>query len=94
MPDDPADGATHTPGAPLAPEEDRPTRARMLNYRLVPLWFFLVSFGVLVAWDLGINQAPATAGKLQATVIISLIIAFAVGAPIGIRFFNPMPPKT
>jgi hypothetical protein len=66
----------------------------MLNYRLVPLWFFLVTFGLIVAWEFGVQQQPATAEKLQATLILSLVIAFLIGAPIGIRFFNPLPPKT
>lgn len=77
-----------------SPQEERRARARMLNYRLVPLWFFLVTFGLIIAWEFGVQQAPATAEKLQATLVLSLIIAFLIGAPIGIRFFNPLPPKT
>ncbi len=88
------DEAREEPAAPPDPVEERQKRARMLNYRLVPLWFFVVTFGILVAWEFGLRQTPATVERFQAILIISLVIAFLIGAPVGIRFFNPLPPKT
>jgi hypothetical protein len=82
--------------APTAAEREaaRVATARMLTYRLIPLWMFLATFGFTVVWEGAVRGNPLTSEKLQAIALLSLLFALLVGAPIGIRFFNPLPPKT
>lgn len=72
----------------------REMTARMLTYRLIPLWTFLVTFGVTIVWEVGARGNALTQEKLQAAALLSLLVALLIGAPLGIRFFNPQPPKT
>jgi hypothetical protein len=88
------------PPAPASTAQEavtpRPTpelSARMLTYRLFPLWVFLFSLGLTMVWEFGVRGSPATADKLQAILLLAMLIALLIGAPIGIRWFNPLPPK-
>ena len=74
---------------PLNPE----MRARMLLYRLVPLWVFLLTLGITFIWDFGVRGTEATPARLQAVVLLALLVTLLIGAPIGIRWFNPLPIK-
>lgn len=87
--------ATPSPAADFARAQaaDRELSARMLTYRLVPLWIFLGVFGLTLVWESGVQGNPITTGKLQAAALISLFFALIIGAVVGIRFFNPQPPK-
>ncbi len=73
--------------------DSREMSARMLTYRLVPIWIFLAVFGVTLIWEAGVRGNPITTGKLQAAALLSLFFALIIGAVVGIRFFNPQPPK-
>lgn len=73
--------------------ESREMSARMLTYRLVPLWIFLAVFGLTLIWESGVQGNPITSAKLQAAALTSLFFALIIGAVVGIRFFNPQPPK-
>lgn len=91
-----AGGQAASGGGPT-PEDrgaSREATARMLTYRLIPLWMFLVTFGITVAWEAGVRGNALTSEKLQAAALIALFVALFIGAPIGIRFFNPQPPKS
>jgi uncharacterized membrane protein YfcA len=46
-----------------------------------------------MVWEFGVRGSPATADKLQAILLLAMLIALLIGAPIGIRWFNPLPPK-
>jgi len=87
--------AIASPASDFAKAEatDREMAARMLTYRLVPLWIFLAVFGLTLVWESGVQGNPITAAKLQAAALISLFFALIIGAVVGIRFFNPLPPK-
>ena len=74
-------------------QADRVERARMLHYRLVPLWFFIGTFGVLLVWEFGVKHSPATADRLSGIFLLSLFVAILLGATVGIRYSNPLPPK-
>ncbi len=80
-----------TPEATMA---ERRERARLMTYRLFPLWLFLLTFGVTVVWEAAVRGHDITSDKLQAAALIALAVALFIGAPVGIRFFNPLPPKT
>lgn len=88
----PAEGAA--PGDPAQGAAAREMTARMLTYRLFPLWLFLVTFGVMVAWEAAVRGNALTQEKIQAAALLSLLVALLIGAPVGIRYFNPQPPKT
>ena len=79
---------------PVDPADGRRQAARMLTYRMVPLWIFFLVFGVTLVWEAAVRGNAITPEKLQAAALISLVFALFIGAPIGIRFFNPLPPKT
>ncbi len=72
---------------------ERAMSARMMTYRLVPVWIFLAAFGLTLVWESGVQGNPITPAKLQAAALISLFFALIIGAVVGIRFFNPQPPK-
>ncbi len=72
----------------------RQQAARLLTYRMIPLWLFLFTFVVTLVWEVGVRGNAVTAEKLQAAALIALGVALLIGAPVGIRFFNPLPPKT
>ena len=74
--------------------EDRRQRARLMTYRLMPLWMFLFVFGLTLVWEVAARGNAITGEKLQAAALLALVLALFIGAPIGIRFFNPLPPKT
>lgn len=85
--------APATPQEPAPPVAERVLNARMLTYRLIPVWVFLLMLGSLMIWEFGIKGSPATSEKLQAVTLLSLLVALFIGATVGIRFFNPQPPK-
>jgi len=68
-------------------------RARMLLYRLVPVWVFLLTLGITLIWEFGVRGSEASPAKLQAVVLLALLVTLLIGAPIGIRWFNPLPAK-
>ena len=82
--------------APAAPSDADARRqaARMLTYRMIPLWIFFLVFGITLVWEAAVRGNPITSEKLQAAALVALVFALFIGAPIGIRFFNPLPPKT
>jgi len=73
----------------LSPEQ----RGRMLLYRLVPVWVFFLTLGFTLIWEFGVRGSAATPEKLQAVLLLSLLFTLLIGAPIGIRWFNPLPVK-
>lgn len=87
----PAQGAA--PGDPAQAAAAREMTARMLTYRLIPLWMFLVTFGAAIVWEAAARGNAITQEKIQAAALLSLAVALLIGAPLGIRFFNPQPPK-
>jgi hypothetical protein len=88
-----AAGEPPSDAAPASAQADRVERARMLHYRLVPLWFFIGTFGVLLVWEFGVKHSPATVERLQGIALLSLFVAILLGATVGIRYSNPLPPK-
>lgn len=78
---------------PASLELDPQMRARMLLYRLVPLWVFLLTLGSALIWEFGVRGSEATPARLQAVVLLALLVTLLIGAPIGIRWFNPLPAK-
>jgi hypothetical protein len=84
-------GATHPDPASLelTPEQ----RGRMLLYRLVPVWVFLLTLAFTLIWEFGVRQNPASPEKMQAIFLLSMLVTLLIGAPIGIRWFNPLPAK-
>jgi hypothetical protein len=88
----PAGGAAPRDG-PAQGEEARRQAARMLTYRMMPLWIFLLAFGVTLVWETAARGNAITPEKLQSAALLALVFALFIGAPIGIRFFNPLPPK-
>jgi Na+/H+ antiporter NhaA len=82
------------PAPPPSEADGRRQAARMLTYRMVPLWIFFLVFGVTLVWEAAVRGNPITSEKLQAAALVALVFALFIGAPIGIRFFNPLPPKT
>jgi hypothetical protein len=84
-------GSAPTAAATMA---ERRERARLMTYRLFPLWLFLLTFGITVVWEAAVRGHEITSDKLQAAALIALGVALFIGAPVGIRFFNPLPPKT
>lgn len=75
------------------PQDSREMSARMLTYRLVPVWIFFAVFGLTLIWEAGVRGNQITTGKVQAAALLSLFFALVIGAVVGIRFFNPQPPK-
>lgn len=67
--------------------------AKMFTYRLIPLWVFLLSFGLLSVWEFGVKGSAATGERLQAVFLLSLLFALFIGGTVGIRYWNPLPPK-
>lgn len=85
--------APASPPEPAPPGVERELRARMLTYRLIPVWVFLLTLGSIMIWEFGVKGSPATSEKLQAVTLLSLLVALFIGATAGIRWFNPQPPK-
>ena len=85
--------APDDPEAQAARAEERRQSARLMTYRLVPLWVGLLVFGITLVWEVAVRGNAITEDKLKAAGLISLAIALFVGAPLGIRYFNPLPPK-
>jgi hypothetical protein len=84
---------SEAPGPPTDPDARRQA-ARMLTYRMIPLWIFFLVFGITLVWEVAVRGNAVTSEKLQAAALVALGFALFIGAPIGIRFFNPLPPKT
>lgn len=80
--------------APAVDPEARRQAARMLTYRMMPLWIFLLVFGITLVWEAAVRGGAITPEKLQAAALLSLVFALFIGAPIGIRYYNPLPPRT
>ena len=90
-PDAPGAPATHPDPASL--ELPPELRRRMLLYRLIPVIVFFITFGGLLVWEFAVRGSPVTSEKLQALLLLALLFTLLIGAPVGIRWFNPLPAK-
>jgi hypothetical protein len=86
-------GNAQPEATPQDPAEARRQAARLMTYRMMPVWIFFLAFGITIVWESAVRGNAVTPEKLQAAALIALGFALFIGAPIGIRFFNPLPPK-